>query len=125
MRFVLLALVLLPSLAFARSVNIEVDDVLTFESIKEYSDGTKAVTLPKIYDYFLGVSTRGIADDNAEVVCRHLDMRMMAREARLLRSSVRTINFVIGEQGRISRPWFEGDVMIMSKVLCRPWRDVD
>ncbi len=123
--FVLLFASLFLSLASAsaKSVTIEVSDVLSYQSIKAFADGTFTVTGAKIYDYALGAGTRGQAADNAAFVCNELGKKIFHYEAGLGDRQIRTINFTLNDDGNFSEAWFayggQPNTLLLAKVMCK------
>ena len=109
--------------ASAKSVTIEVSDILAYQSIKAFADGTCTVTGPQIYDYAVGARTRGQAADNAAFVCDKLGKNIFHYEAGLGDRQIRTINFTLNDDGNFSEAWFtygeKPNTLILAKVMCK------
>lgn len=124
--FSVLAFILFVPLAsaFARTVTVEVTDVLTYESLTAFGDGTKRVMVPKVYDYYLGASSGRESEDNARAVCQFIGMSYFHHEVSGIERQVRTINFTFERDGTRSKPWFgwggEYHTTVLNSVLCQP-----
>jgi hypothetical protein len=122
--FILLVSVLAPlASASAKTVTIEMSDVFSYEDIKAFSDGTVAVTGPKVYEYYIGAETRGVAADNAVAACRQIGKKPFNYEIGDAKAQIRTINYTLNEDGSLSVPWFayggKYSTLFIKKVMCK------
>lgn len=122
--FILLVSVLAPlASASAKTVTVEMSDVFSYEDIQAFSDGTVAVTSPKVYEYYIGAETRGVAADNAIAACSQIGKKPFDYEIGDAKAQIRTINYTLTEDGSLSAPWFSHggkySTLFIKKVLCR------
>lgn len=99
-------------------------DVLTYDSISAYSDGTTMLIRPKAYNYYFGADNRGNSAKNAQVVCKMVGMNSLTYEVTYLNGDRRTIYYTLDQFGQISEPTFawSGDQYtgVLFKVICKP-----
>lgn len=122
--FVLLVSVLAPfASASAKTVTIEVSDIFSYENIKAFSDGSVAIAEPKVYEYYMGAATRGVADDNATAACKQIGKKSFSYEIGDAKARIRTVNFSLKADGSLSDPWFvDGgrySTLFIRKVMCK------
>lgn len=120
----LLVSVLTPiSFASAKSITIEVSGAFSYEDIKAFSDGSVAITGPKVYEYYMGAATRGIVDDNAMAACIQIGKKSFTYEVGDIKAQTRTVNFSLKADDSLSDPWFADggkySTLYIRKVLCK------
>lgn len=116
---VLLASLMPVSSAYAASVTIEIQDEVSYGSIRTYNDGLTFVGQPKLYGMWLSASSIGESQDNAKVFCSKLSMSFYDQKTVSLPMPEEVVKFVIGTDGQVDGPTFNRSSVALGRVICK------